>query len=121
MDLKISLYRIVLAIFTIYSLFLLTKIRRLYRDPSIITLTPQNWWPYNDRAWRKFAKVIPLSPIPATFGSIGATVGEYRDTSDQVIKIIILLSLFLLFSCFLLMIFIALTSRPKRLIPPHLR
>lgn len=116
-----SLYRIILTIFTVVSLFFMTKIRRIYKDPGLITSKPQTWWPYGDNAWRKFARVIYLSPCLALIGSIGAMAGEYGDIHNSAIKCIVLLSLFLLFLCVFIVTLIAITGRPKFIIPRHLR
>jgi len=115
------IYPVVLLIFTAASLVALLRIRLLYTDPKQLPIKPPAWWPYSEKAWRKWARAIP---VLASFGlplAVAGAIAEYGDLSSPVVRILFLLCSLLIFFGLILGLIVAFFGRPKWLIPPHLR
>jgi hypothetical protein len=121
MALENILYPIVLVISFIASVVGIVNIKTGFRDPKRIPVNPPAWWLYSKKGWQRWARAMPLSPIFFMVVIFAGTIVEYGDLSNSAIKTVFILLAFLFFFGFLLGVYIALTGRPKWLIPPHLR
>jgi len=121
MNIENILYPIALLVFTLLSLGALLSMKSLYRDPKRLPIKPPAWWPYSKKGWRKWARATPTFVSYGLPGAVGAAIGEYGDLSNPVVKVLIVLSGFLVSFGFILGLIVAFSGHPKWLIPPHLR
>jgi hypothetical protein len=114
-------FALVLILCLVSSLIGIADIKSAYINPARLTSRCPSWWPYSDSWWKKWVRAMPLSPIVFFIGILASAILEYGNKSNDIVKNLILILAFIFAIGFILMVFIAITGRPKFLIPRHLR